>query len=297
MSRLDDSGDESGYESTLSNTGPRDNPRCSNFEQNIPVRKVHNVNLGKLRHLNRKGRAICRIVHRHGWTFDKIGSIFRLPRGSIVRAVQNSYSPPDNVINDYKYADQEFRAKFPGPEEEEEEEEDNSDRSGSTEEHKNFRSNQQEAGSDSGEDKKRVVLRFKKDYAANSTLRTSSNNKRTRTQGSDAENSIRTTKKPRQARKKAAARHALTPEAPPADTLLAFLKDVMGLDMSKHLPLFTARGFENVDTLRTMAKWEKRHLQETLRRVLTGDEVDLGGKRGLTELELVSLEIAIRELQ
>jgi hypothetical protein len=71
----------------------------------------------------------------------------------------------------------------------------------------------------------------------------------------------------------------------------------MGLDMSKHLPLFTARGFENVDTLRTMAKWEKRHLQETLRRVLTGDEVDLGGKRGLTELELVSLEIAIRELQ
>ncbi|KAF7368347.1 hypothetical protein MVEN_00156300 [Mycena venus] len=85
--------------------------------------------------------------------------------------------------------------------------------------------------------------------------------------------------------------------APPEEPLLAWLKNIMGFDLSKHLALFKARGFENVDTLRRMAKWEKRHLQETLRRVLTGSEAELCSMRGLMELELVSLEIAIRVLK
>jgi hypothetical protein len=64
-----------------------------------------------------------------------------------------------------------------------------------------------------------------------------------------------------------------------ADTKM-FLKDVMGLDFSKHRELFMDRGLDNLETLRIMATWAPVQLQETLQRVLMGSAEELGGGKG-----------------
>jgi hypothetical protein len=71
----------------------------------------------------------------------------------------------------------------------------------------------------------------------------------------------------------------------------------MHLDLTKHLALFTARGFEDMSTLRTMARLDASTLSATLRRLLTGSVQELGGRKGLTDVELVMLELALRELK
>ncbi|KAJ7735823.1 hypothetical protein B0H14DRAFT_2994424 [Mycena olivaceomarginata] len=88
-----------------------------------------------------------------------------------------------------------------------------------------------------------------------------------------------------------------TPTPAPPGSLLEFLKDIMGFDFSKHLPLMTARGLADIAILRTMAEWEEKPLRHTLRRLLTGSKQELGGRKGLTELELASLEYEIRKLK
>jgi hypothetical protein len=59
-----------------------------------------------------------------------------------------------------------------------------------------------------------------------------------------------------------------------------FLKDVMGIDFSKHRKLFVDRGFDNLETLRIIATWAPVQLQETLQRVLMGSAEELGGGKG-----------------
>ncbi|KAJ7674481.1 hypothetical protein B0H14DRAFT_3067498, partial [Mycena olivaceomarginata] len=88
-----------------------------------------------------------------------------------------------------------------------------------------------------------------------------------------------------------------TPTPAPPGSLLEFLKDIMGFDFSKHLPLMTARGLADIAILRTMAEWEEKPLRHTLQRLLTGSKQELGGRKGLTELELASLEYEIRKLK
>ncbi|KAJ7692455.1 hypothetical protein B0H17DRAFT_541081 [Mycena rosella] len=107
---LDDDGPiaELGYES---DTGPRDNPTCANFENRVPVKKVivvgHKV-------LNRTGRAICRIVHPHGWSIESLAYIFGVSTASVMRAIANTrYLPRDNIQEDYERVDPEFKVKFP----------------------------------------------------------------------------------------------------------------------------------------------------------------------------------------
>jgi len=53
-------------------------------------------------------------------------------------------------------------------------------------------------------------------------------------------------------------------------------------------------GFDNLETLRVMATWTPVQLQETLKRLLMGSAEQLGGRKGLSALEV--LEIAIRAL-
>ncbi|KAJ7108265.1 hypothetical protein C8R44DRAFT_298693 [Mycena epipterygia] len=99
-----------GYES---DTGERDNPTCANFERREPVKKLIVVGGGK-KVLNRKGRAICRIVYAHKWSAAAIANIFGVSESSVSRALENTrYSPPDNVQEDYAKVDPEFRVKFP----------------------------------------------------------------------------------------------------------------------------------------------------------------------------------------
>ncbi|KAJ7843714.1 hypothetical protein B0H13DRAFT_2097391 [Mycena leptocephala] len=91
-----------GYES---DTGARDNPTCANFEANEPVTQIFGFVPGK-KALNRKGRAICRIMAAHDWPHKAIADIFRVSEQSVNRAVQNVfYSPPrDRIEEDYDRA-------------------------------------------------------------------------------------------------------------------------------------------------------------------------------------------------
>ncbi|KAJ7032948.1 hypothetical protein C8F04DRAFT_1106217 [Mycena alexandri] len=102
-----------GYES---DTGERDNPKCGHFLENRPVEKV--IVVGHTRKaLNRTGRAICRIMASHGWSYIALAYIFGFSTASIQRAVDNvRYKPRDRVEEDYDRVDKfdpEFRTNFP----------------------------------------------------------------------------------------------------------------------------------------------------------------------------------------
>ncbi|KAJ7443217.1 hypothetical protein B0H11DRAFT_2093086 [Mycena galericulata] len=101
---------ESGYES---DTGERDLPTCANFKTREPVQKTIEVGPSK-KVLNRKGRAICRIVHSHGWSATDIAAIFRVSATSVSRAIDNiRYRPRDRISEDYMKVDVEFEMHFP----------------------------------------------------------------------------------------------------------------------------------------------------------------------------------------
>lgn len=80
---------------------------------------------------------------------------------------------------------------------------------------------------------------------------------------------------------------------PPAEIFVAFLT---GLDLSKHLALFTERGFHDIAILRTMARLDEKTLHTTLRRWLAEDLEHPGVTDGLTDAELLTFETAIRQL-
>ncbi|KAJ7880914.1 hypothetical protein B0H13DRAFT_2541156 [Mycena leptocephala] len=105
--------EDSGYES---DTGPRDNPTCAHFLTNTPVTKTIQVHPGfHVRHLNRKGRAISRIVYSHGWSAARIAAIFGISPAPVGRAIANSYQPGDNIARDYEKVDADFKNHFPPP--------------------------------------------------------------------------------------------------------------------------------------------------------------------------------------
>ncbi|KAJ7692454.1 hypothetical protein B0H17DRAFT_541086 [Mycena rosella] len=79
-----------------------------------------------------------------------------------------------------------------------------------------------------------------------------------------------------------------------AVTLSAFLKNVMGLDLSRHHELLTAQGFD-LARLRSTTTWEREDAQEVLSRTLKADSA-AGGKTGMSALEVVALEFAIRKV-
>lgn len=69
--------------------------------------------------LNREGRAICRIVHAHGWSLADIGRVFGVSETSVSRAVDNvrqgRHLPRDRISEDYmRVKDPElFKKHFP----------------------------------------------------------------------------------------------------------------------------------------------------------------------------------------
>jgi hypothetical protein len=63
--------------------------------------------------LNRKERAICRIVKPHGWSIAKTAAIFGIRVNTVLRALTNSYVPPDNVEKDYEYVEEDFKIRYP----------------------------------------------------------------------------------------------------------------------------------------------------------------------------------------
>ncbi|KAJ7155314.1 hypothetical protein C8R46DRAFT_1117416 [Mycena filopes] len=104
--------EEDGYESP---TGERDIPTCANFDTNTPVEQVLGFPMSKTaKVLNRKGRAICRIMASYGWKHAAIGRIFHVSSQSVSRAIANlKYTPRDRVEDDYDHIDPEYREQYP----------------------------------------------------------------------------------------------------------------------------------------------------------------------------------------
>ncbi|KAF7345134.1 hypothetical protein MSAN_01889500 [Mycena sanguinolenta] len=107
---------EPGYES---DSGARDIPTLTNFETVTPVTVVHGnpQRGGNRKVLNRRGRAICRIMAAHGWSYRAIAYIFRISESSVSRAAENQfYKPPrDRVEEDLERAGTEFGGVLPSP--------------------------------------------------------------------------------------------------------------------------------------------------------------------------------------
>ncbi|KAJ7776588.1 hypothetical protein DFH07DRAFT_980821 [Mycena maculata] len=91
------------------------NPTCRHFRKDVPV--VQNVSAssssGHGLKLDRKGRAICRIVHPYFQNYTKIAYIFGIAHTRIRRAVLNEYMCPDDVTEDYQHAGKEFEHEYP----------------------------------------------------------------------------------------------------------------------------------------------------------------------------------------
>ncbi|KAJ7505682.1 hypothetical protein B0H11DRAFT_2272484 [Mycena galericulata] len=96
------------------------NPSCRRFKDNIPAPRTRSWTLNARLKLNRKGRAICRIVHPYIGCYDTIARIFGISSRRVLTAVLNAYAKPDNVSLDYDRAGSEFREEYPPIEESDE---------------------------------------------------------------------------------------------------------------------------------------------------------------------------------
>ncbi|KAJ7065775.1 hypothetical protein C8F01DRAFT_752192 [Mycena amicta] len=255
-----------------SDTGERDNPECHHFLTKTTVERRIALS-GSAKRLNRRGRAIARIMYHRGWSFEAIGEIFGVAAKTIWRCVQ---VPPgtDEVENDYDYAGEEFREKFGprvGREEQVKEE--------STDEERTSSKRKLESGAPS------VNRRTVKKPRLSSSPLSSPEPESQAPKVPLPQRAKRSTGKPR-------------PTAPAA-SLSAFLKytlaleDVVDLTTPAHLALFEARGF-TVPHLQAMAQWTEGEVSEALRRLLSNKVDD---HIHLDVFEVVMLEVSMGRLR
>ncbi|KAJ7182089.1 hypothetical protein C8R46DRAFT_1314036 [Mycena filopes] len=302
-----------GYES---DTGPRDIPTVEDLLEGWRVKKlVGPAGLKNTRALDRKGRAVVRIVHRKGLTKKEISKCFGVDRKCIHRAVNNSYVPPDDITQDEAFAGEQY-TKMPSKNTSNTPQ---GSRAGSPSSLFSALSVSPAPGSDSSSGRKRsgdTVAQENSETAKRPRLERNAKNARrgepraeagssktnvhqNTTEGRPLNTAAPSTSGASTAPNTALPPNSITLAAPHAPTTLAaFLRDVMHLNLSHHLPLLTDRGFNDMALLRTMAThWEDDHLRRMLRGLLTGTPEELKGRQGLSEVELWSLELAIRKLK
>ncbi|KAJ7026577.1 hypothetical protein C8F04DRAFT_1399976 [Mycena alexandri] len=85
------------------------NPTARHFKDNLPLVNL----LGSNTKLDRKGRAICRIMHPYVQSYTKIARIFGINHPRVRNAVLNAYGSPDNTTEDYDYAGKDFKDEYP----------------------------------------------------------------------------------------------------------------------------------------------------------------------------------------
>ncbi|KAJ7108303.1 hypothetical protein C8R44DRAFT_744244 [Mycena epipterygia] len=284
-----------GYES---DTGERDNPTCANFERREPVKKLIVVGWGK-KVLNRKGRAICRIVYAHKWSPAAIANIFGVSDTSVSRALENTrYNPPDNVQEDYAKVDPEFRVKFPPLEAPQV----LPQRAAKL----NFYSKIIKSSPDLGTALTSPVVkkpRYGKDESEEKRLMSASPSLSRASTQSQARSfapvlgDSGSAPLPRRAHLPA---RSSNPQAS-LPTLSSFLKHVKpgtlavqsDFDLSKHHALLEAQGF-SMSRLAIVATWGRDAIAEAVSRLLMGSE---GGRRGLSARHAILLELAVPKLK
>ncbi|KAJ7041436.1 hypothetical protein C8F04DRAFT_1177270 [Mycena alexandri] len=295
-----------GYES---DTGPRDIPTVANFEKKEPVKTV--IGRPQLGHrvLNRKGRAMCRIVHAHGWEVPDLVRIFNVDRKAIKKAIDNKYLPPDDSSKDYDFVEEDIKQKFPRVKVA------SKTPASPSPPNRTKRSAINEATVDGDhENVKKVRLepephkryhpyagsaptpfpRLNAEPLVHNQLVPAPMTAPAHTPVVLAVKTPTRDAPPRVPSLTPFPRVNQTPGAPP-ESLLEFLQNVMGIDMSAHFELLREKGFNDMALLRTMAfQWEEKYLRDILRSLLTG--TNLGGRPALSYVELFALEIAIRKL-
>ncbi|KAJ7248166.1 hypothetical protein B0H12DRAFT_1124137 [Mycena haematopus] len=86
------------------------NPAARHFKDNLPLTVNGSQQIGRL---DRKGQAICRIMHPYIENYSKIAAVFGITRSRARRAVLNELTPPDNVDEDYDFAGKDFMEEYP----------------------------------------------------------------------------------------------------------------------------------------------------------------------------------------
>ncbi|KAJ7058390.1 hypothetical protein C8F01DRAFT_1148081 [Mycena amicta] len=301
--------------------GDRDTPTCNDFLNNTPVKQTivipKNYSL-----LNRKGRAIARIVHAHGWSVVAIARIFRVPSYIITSCVRPAPSRVTDVKrfrqdvpgDDYDYVDKEFKLHFPPMK-----------RQGSSD---------VDAESDSEEDwrpgpktrrkaRKNLKSQFitpKKTIVAKIPSRPVKKPRYTRTTAKSAA-PVEVLRRPIKLSRFVPAR-AVAGESDGSDSessvvrmlessnslprrqpstislsLQDFIQSLLPHNTSKgittpaHLALYETQGF-TVERFHALAQWPEDEISEALTRLLLRQST----KFGLDVFEIVTLEVALKEL-
>ncbi|KAJ7064040.1 hypothetical protein C8F01DRAFT_1130153 [Mycena amicta] len=268
-----------------SDTGERDTPNCNNFLTKTPVEKKIGVPYGGGRKaLNRKCRAIARIVYSHGWSHKAIGTIFgvnpRVIRRCVDEGVRKGHHPKEEVENDYYYAGEEFREKFPpvvvgtGTRMQKKKKDDDSD--------------DEPEGTTSAKRKRRATptrRTVKKPRLSSSPLSSPE---------PEPEAVVPTQTSP--------STSVLTEAPETSESISEFLQSTLALEgivqltTPAHIALFEARGF-TAAYLHAMAQWwTDDEISEALRRLLS---IQIAGDEHvhLDVFEIVMLEIAMRKLR
>ncbi|KAF7345752.1 F-box domain-containing protein [Mycena venus] len=301
---------DTGYGSDADSQG---NPTVFNFENNEPVKKAIRPTGYNIPVLDRQGRAICRIVHSHGWTIARISRIFNIPAKRITKAVHNAYMPRDDVFEDYDHAGMDFKKRFPEKREQQ---------AVRTRVKIAVKSTTRTKDADDKQDKLRKCSSHPQESCKRSRTSTAFPPEQPRKRPrriqetrpeaslpllpskSEAPNAVITSNESSSSETKPPlslpcgrdapqdTRRVSAPAHPP-DSLAAFL---MGLEILEHLQLFTASGFNDVAIFHTFARLDAQTMRDTLGRMFMGSVDKHAGREGMTQSELEKLVNAIRKL-
>ncbi|KAJ7636586.1 hypothetical protein FB45DRAFT_1001629 [Roridomyces roridus] len=248
------------------------------------------------------GRAICRIVSAHNWSLTHIARIFDVHHSCIKKALENGYTPPDVVSEDYtRLDDPEFSKHFPP---------------GAVAQLQPC-------------ERSEPPLKTTEDDSSDDEWRPSSSRGPLKRKGEEHESSLsplsaRTAKKPRHFSSSStpsaqgtvlysSPTSTFIPPLPrrklrsPADTyplssssipptLSAFLKSVNKIDLSTHLSFLLARGF-TLERIRIMGEtWTDEMIKEAVERGLCKAE-EAEERKTLSIFDALTLELAIRKFR
>ncbi|KAJ7609959.1 hypothetical protein FB45DRAFT_1122670 [Roridomyces roridus] len=289
----------------LSDTGERDLPSVNHFQRGKPIVKTIQVPINSSsRALNRKGRAICRIVHAHGWGNSKICAIFGGESArAVAKALNNDYKPPDDTRLDYDLADPSFREAFPPVKNESAAAKSKykSESKKSTTPPRNVPASQ--SSFTWPPPKPNVVPLFLPSSSmsppATRGIPSPFPPPRRLFEPTGLLFSVSPSSPPPSIESPAPPSSAVSPSFVTSDAVTsvgvaAFLRDVMGLDLTVRLPLFRARGLGSMEMLRIMANWEYGAFTQIFRETMCED--GLFGEDGLSPIELLCVERKIRKL-
>jgi len=112
----DDASD--GSDMDLSHGSPQPAQSTMNTEAPAKVKakvlsKTTGPGRGRQPTMNRRDRALCRILFNHGMAYQDIGEVVNKKIWVVSTAIKNSYATPDDTDADYDFVDAQTKANYP----------------------------------------------------------------------------------------------------------------------------------------------------------------------------------------